>query len=372
MAHDHTPDELEELHRQIDDLKKQNEILRMEHEISSYKKEIGEMSGLMSSPASERFQQSPGHKKVWSTLLKGRPDKVRGVDKGLPVETGTDNHDIPYRFVTARKSPTGSTGRSKDVTIKPATFDGSVAWLDYKAHFEACAELNGWTNAQKGLYLSVSLRGHAQGVFGNLGSGKHDYGDLVTALEERFAPPNQTELYRVQLRERRQKASENMAELGQDIRRLTNLAYPKAPSDVRETLAKEQFVDSLVNSEMRLKIKQARPVDLNDAVRHAVELEAFYRAENRQTGQGFIHATASSESADTKKWEEAFISLRGTLEEMTKTLNRFMSQQQRNSNSRPIVGPSNNQGPRNNNRPSQQRGANKEAPRCYNCNSDKH
>ena len=73
-----------------------------------------------------------------------------------------------------------------------------------------------------------------------------------------------------------------MAELGQDIRRLTNLAYPKAPSDVRETLAKEQFVDALVSSEMRLKIKQARPADLNDAVRHAVELEAFYRAENKQ------------------------------------------------------------------------------------------
>ena len=59
----------------------------------------------------------------------------------------------------------------------------------------------------------------------------------------------------MQLRERRQKASETMAELGQDIRRITNLAYPKAPSDVRETLAKEQFVDALVNSEMRLKIK---------------------------------------------------------------------------------------------------------------------
>lgn len=209
----HTPDEYEELRRQIDDLKRQNDILRMEHEISSYKKEIGEMSGLMSTPASDRVHRSVGPKKVWSTLPKGRPDDARGVDKGLSVETGTDNHDIPDRFVTARRPTTGSTGRSKDVTIKPATFDGSVAWLDYKAHFEACAELNGWTKAQKGLYLSVSLRGHAQGVFGNLGSGKHDYDDLVTALEERFAPPNQTELYRVQLRERRQKASESVAEL---------------------------------------------------------------------------------------------------------------------------------------------------------------
>ncbi|KAH3857709.1 hypothetical protein DPMN_100321 [Dreissena polymorpha] len=55
-----------------------------------------------------------------------------------------------------------------------------------------------------------------------------------------------------------------MAELGQDIRRLTNLAYSKAPQDVKETLAMEHFVDALVNSEMRLKIKQSRPVDLND------------------------------------------------------------------------------------------------------------
>ena len=99
-----------------------------------------------------------------------------------------------------------------------------------------------------------------------------------------------------------------MAQLGQDIRRLTNLAYPKAPCDVRDTLAKEQFIDSLVNSEMRLKIKQAGSVDLNDAVRHAVELEAFYRAEIRQTGQGFIHATALRKSAIEKKWNEAFSS----------------------------------------------------------------
>ena len=85
------------------------------------------------------------------------------------------------------------------VMMKPATFDGTVAWMDYKAHFDACSELNGLTDEQKGLYLSVSLRGQAQGVFGNLGSDKPSYKDLVTALEERFAPPNQTELYRVQL-----------------------------------------------------------------------------------------------------------------------------------------------------------------------------
>ena len=49
---------------------------------------------------------------------------------------------------------------------------------------------------KKVLYLAVSLSGQAQGVFGNLGK-TNDYLTLVTALEEMFAPPNQTELYRV-------------------------------------------------------------------------------------------------------------------------------------------------------------------------------
>ncbi|KAH3789639.1 hypothetical protein DPMN_167824 [Dreissena polymorpha] len=112
-----------------------------------------------------------------------------------------------------------------------------------------------------------------------------DYDELAQALEDRFAPANQTELYRVQLRDRRQRASETLAELGQDIRRLANLAYPSAPTEVRDTLAKEQFIDSLVNSDLRLKVKQARPTYLNDAVRHAVELEAFFRTERRQQEQ---------------------------------------------------------------------------------------
>jgi len=52
----------------------------------------------------------------------------------------------------------------------------------------------------------VSLKRQAQGVLGNLISKSKDYDSLVKALEERFAPPNQTELYRVQIWERRQKA----------------------------------------------------------------------------------------------------------------------------------------------------------------------
>ena len=85
---------------------------------------------------------------------------------------------------------------------------------------------------------------------------------------------------------------------------------------------------------MRLKIKQARPVNLNDAVRHAVELGAFYRAKNKQAGHGFIATAASSKPAEDKKLSEAFLYLSSKLEEMTKAMNKLVFQQ-RNMNTCP-------------------------------------
>ena len=168
--------------------------------------------------------------------------------------------------------------------VKPATYDGSGQWNDYLSHFESVSLLNEWDEMEKGLYLAASLRGLAQGVLGNQPRGeRQSYAKLVKALQDRFSPLNQTELYRTQLRERKQRASESLPELGQDIRRLVNLAYPTAPDDVREILASEQFLDGLHNSEMRIKIKQTRPGCLNEAIQRAVELEAYYKAERRRT-----------------------------------------------------------------------------------------
>jgi hypothetical protein len=130
----------------------------------------------------------------------------------------------------------------------------------------------------------VALRGQAQGILVDLPIDKQqDYKSLVKALEQCVVPPNQTELYRVQLTERRQKPAKSLPELSQAIRRLVNLAYPTVPENVRDTLAKQHFIKALADSKMRLRIKQSRPQNLNDAIRLAVELETFNRAERRVT-----------------------------------------------------------------------------------------
>lgn len=81
---------------------------------------------------------------------------------------------------------------------------GTSSWKDYRVHFEACSKINEWSYEQKELYLAVSLRGQAQGIFSNLSTTGNDYDMISTVLEERFLPPNQTDMYWVQFKERRQ------------------------------------------------------------------------------------------------------------------------------------------------------------------------
>ncbi|CAG2207440.1 unnamed protein product [Mytilus edulis] len=137
------------------------------------------------------------------------------VFKDIEVSNPLKPHDIqivkenPVNL-SDKKSPgkAPGTSMSKRRDIKVATYDGSGDWNDYRSHFEACSSINGWDNLE-GLYLAASLRGQAQGVLGDLSDDKKSHFDqLVRSLEERFAPPNQSELYRVQLKERKQRASE--------------------------------------------------------------------------------------------------------------------------------------------------------------------
>ncbi|KAL3846478.1 hypothetical protein ACJMK2_017465 [Sinanodonta woodiana] len=88
------------------------------------------------------------------------------------------------------------------------------------------------------------------------------------SLKRRFAPKNRTEIYRVQLKSQKR-----------EHETLLELAYPKAPEELLETLLKEQFIDSLTDSELRLRIQQVCPKSLEEAIQVGVELEAFNRAE---------------------------------------------------------------------------------------------
>ena len=179
-----------------------------------------------------------------------------------------------------------TTGHSqRKPIVMPDKFDGTSVWQDYLTHFEICASINEWNDHQRATFLAVSLRGNAQMLLGDLSVTKlHDYSALVVELQARFGHEGQSELFRTQLKDRSKRPDESFPELGQDIKRLVARAYPDAPTTLQDTLAKDHFVDALVDSDMRLYIYQNKTKSLSQAVQVATEWQAFQRAERHRNG----------------------------------------------------------------------------------------
>ena len=159
---------------------------------------------------------------------------------------------------------------------RPAPFDGKGTWDAYHTQFEMLARINKWNDLDKAAYLAISLRGSAATVLVNLPPDhRQDYNALTAALQARFGSAHQTELNRMKLKARIRRREESLPELSEDVERLVRLAYPDAAESMVEVLAKDQFIDALPEEDMRLRIRQSRPVTLRAALETALELESY-------------------------------------------------------------------------------------------------
>ena len=94
---------------------------------------------------------------------------------------------------------------------------------------------------------------------------------------------------------------------------------------------------------MRLRIKQARPTSLNDAVRHAVELEAFHKAErSRLSHQGIVRSVdqtnANSDigpSSDLRQLQESLSFMNNELQQLQQELREYRQSSVKTQSSRP-------------------------------------
>ena len=76
----------------------------------------------------------------------------------------------------------------------------------------------------------------------------------------------------MKLRNRTRKRNESLAEPMEDIERLARLADPDAAHAMLELLAKDHFIDSLTDEDMKLRIRQNRPESLQQVLEAALEL----------------------------------------------------------------------------------------------------
>ena len=130
---------------------------------------------------------------------------------------------------------------------------------------------------------------------------------LVNALEEKFNPSQQCEMYNAQLRSRTKSPKESLQDLSLAIQRLISRAYPQASLSTHEEIAKDYFIDTLPGeNDMRLLVRRSKPPNIHEALREALELEAIQNAESKSIGPR--HSVRLAGSTEQRSKENQMLS----------------------------------------------------------------
>lgn len=198
---------------------------------------------------------------------------VRSLEEGVPQPM-----DVPTPVMNF---PTNNHGGS----VKLRVFSGSENWRSYRSQFERIIRLNHWEDRILE-YLWIHLAGEALAFAEGLPQASElTYNEVCDSLELRFGAERLAAVHKAELLSRRRRKGESLAELGQDIRRLVNCAYPSFPLLAREEMAVEKFLDALDSAEMRRSIHQSQPGDLLQAIETGLQLEAWTSAEEKKHGR---------------------------------------------------------------------------------------
>ena len=105
------------------------------------------------------------------------------------------------------------------------------------------------------------------------------------------------------------------------------LAHPQLPSSSRETSACDYYIDSLNDPDFALKVRERNPSSLDDALRIALQLEAWIRDTNRQKGdETSVKMKMRENRAATVETSNSseFTSLKSQIDMLGKQLGGFM------------------------------------------------
>ncbi|GFW67109.1 retrovirus-related Pol polyprotein from transposon 412 [Trichonephila clavipes] len=164
-------------------------------------------------------------------------------------------------------------------SIELSTYDGKSSWQVYKTQFSIVADANQWDSQTKACQLAASLRADAADILQTLPETQRlDFDALVNALELRFGEKCVKDYSRLQLKSRQQKVSETLQELATDVERLSHLAFSDCPTEVREVLALQHFIDGVRDPEIQKALRMADLKDLKGALVFAMKFEAAQQA----------------------------------------------------------------------------------------------
>jgi hypothetical protein len=247
-------------------------------------------------------------------------------------ESAATRRDISPALLSGRSEIPKSSSRSvmqsdrKPATIKLGTYTGSNMPLEtHLAKLRNCNQYYGWSATDRLCHLKSSLESTASTLLWELSDDCTEQ-DLIELLRTRFGDREQIERYRFELKTRRRKPGESLQSLHNDICRLLALSYPGESGSLSRVVARDAFLDSLGDPELRVKILEKEVDSLEQAFALATRFEAFRAgiksddADHRRCRVANSKSDASAPNLDWKRqMESAVYELREGM--------RFLSQQ---------------------------------------------
>ena len=102
--------------------------------------------------------------------------------------------------------------------VKPPKFDGRGCVESHLLQFQVAASRNHWNEEEKVDFLKISLTGEASAILKDVGD--VTYEELANKLKQCYGSLEQKKVFKIQLKARKRKKGETLAELMRDIRRL--------------------------------------------------------------------------------------------------------------------------------------------------------
>ncbi|XP_077282315.1 uncharacterized protein LOC143908505 [Temnothorax americanus] len=160
--------------------------------------------------------------------------------------------------------------------LKPDTYDGTTPLQEYFSQLSLIARANHWDDATKTIALASSLRGKARSVLETVQDVERlDFAELKTKLELRFGEGRQSQNYYVVFTSRKQKFGEDLATFGSEIDKLSRLAYPECPYELRDKIACAQFITAVSDNFIRRALQMEGITSLILAVERAKALKVI-------------------------------------------------------------------------------------------------
>jgi hypothetical protein len=162
--------------------------------------------------------------------------------------------------------------------------------------------MNDWDYSRRAAELAASLRGTALSVLSSLDAAdRKDYQKLSRALNTRFnSYGNESEIYKANLRTRKRRQGESLAELAQEIRGLVRKAYPRATGEMCDELTIAAFTEALSDADLEWAVVSRRPSTTEEAVIEATRFEAFRLSRQRKQKPREVYALTEENRKDSK------------------------------------------------------------------------